>query len=346
MSIKRKKLIEDLQVVANSLGTSGFILAFQCFHIKHNVLFATDGATSIKKTLEYDTGVDCSIFGMAFLTTLQNIKNEDITLEQENNKLILVAEKIEGEFTIVSEAKGVKIPSYTPQESVDMLFEEGFMKALGECKFAASRDETQGSLCGVYVDEKYVYATDRFQIMRHTIGYDCETKGMIFPIKLIEILEKVWTKDSTIRVVKGDTILVFVDSSTVLEGCTLSGKFPLVAEQFVDFGDLCAVGFDRTSLKEVIERHIVFQKGVLDIDRSTTIELEGVKAYLQTVDPNVGSLVEEVDIIQSFNDLVSFKINPVFLKMAIKEGSELFFSPSNELILIRSKNFEYLAKIR
>jgi len=350
MRINRKQFISDLQVASNALGASGFILAFQCFHIRENVIFATDGATSIKRTLPYDTNINCSIFGMPFLTTLQNIKDEEILLEQEKDKLILETKKIEGEFSIIGEAKGIKIPQYSHKDSCAVPLVKSFVNALGECKFSVSRDETQGCLCGVLADKNFTYSTDRFQIMKHVIKDDCTCSGLIFPSKLIEILEKLCVEESTIQVTKeedGDSkVIVYIDKDTVLEGCTLSGQFPPVAQQFMKFDDLYPIEFDKNVVKEVIDRHITFQKGVLDIDRSTTIELVKDVAYFQTMDPNVGNLVEEVSLTKSFDDKVVFKINPVFLKLAVVAGSTLFFSPSHELIQICSEDFEFLAKIR
>jgi DNA polymerase III sliding clamp (beta) subunit (PCNA family) len=349
MKVDRKQFIEDLDIVSNALGTSAFILGFQCFHFRKDIVYATDGAFSLFRTLKYDTGLDCSVFGTPFLNTLHNIHADTLDLVQEENKLILSTKKIEGEFTIVGNPDSMKLPEY--QEPDGFLLDPVMITALGKSVFAASRDESQGVNCGVCVKEDYVYATDRFRIFRYKIEDGIIAKAMrdlILPVKLIAVMKKLCKGKELLKIVKDEKtddkkIVIFFDTM-VLEGSILSGNYPKVQTWFQDLTDLMEINYDKSHLLDVLERHIAFQKNVIDIDKKIVVTISEDESFIQTSDPDIGNLNEEVEIKAGSNS-ITFSINPIFLKQVVADGDHLTYSPSQELIKICSDSFEYLAKV-
>lgn len=349
MKVDRNQFITDLEIVNNTLGTSAFVIAFQCFHIRGNVVYATDGAFSLHRTLGYNTGLDCSVFGTPFLTTLHNIRSDTLDLSQDGDKLVLSAKKIEGEFAIVGNPDSIKLPQYEEKNGITL--DINTFSAMSKATFAASRDETQGAICGVFVGEDYVYATDRFRIFRHKIEKDPTAqslKDLILPVKLVSLVKKLCKGNELLSLVVDpktqDKKIVIFFKDMVLEGTTLSGKYPEIQEEFRDFSDLIEIEYDKKHLLDVLGRHLDFQKGVMDGDKKIVVMIGADGSFVQTSDPDIGNLNEEVEIKAGAQE-ISFSINPIFLKQIVDDGDHLSYCPSQELVKIWSDSFEYLAKV-
>jgi len=225
--------------------------------------------------------------------------------------------------------------------------------SLNSCLYATSDDETQDVLCGVHIDEKYLFATDRFRIVRVPVDIPEAGKdliGLTLPVKFVRTITSMdsinfngFTKtDSKLVLFSGDKFTV---SSTLLVG-----KFPKLNEFFPDMEsanvDEYVPLIFPASIIPALERHASFQTTSESFDKATTVEVDDDKVFLKTVDKNVGCLDEKIVLEKATGKKVIFSINPIFLKDIVEEDSMVYIFEAKKLIYIQSEAFDALVKVR
>jgi len=174
MEINREYLVNALREVSPALGSNNLIPVFQSYVFANNMLMASDGSLTIKKQLDLDTGLNCCVRGAPFIKLLDSLKQETITIERDGDSLFIDTQEVVGNFLL--SADDTVMEKFKCEHNMIMA---PIIISLNSCLYATSDDETQDVLCGVHIDEKYLFATDRFRIVRVPVDIPEAGKDLI-----------------------------------------------------------------------------------------------------------------------------------------------------------------------
>lgn len=343
MKLNRKSLVEDLKVVYQVVGKDTIIPVFSCFRFCNDKVVASDGFVSVEKKLEMNLEFDILVKADPVVDLLERLPQDEIELEVYKEKLRVVSENILGDFNLVeadSNLIAVKKEGFPLSGKIDTTL----VLAMHKCIPVVSRDSSSAALRGVSVRGKYVYATDKLRIIRIPLENDCGLSGKVFRVEFINLLSALET--SLDSVVYGDDGIAIETSDGISASSVwLEGEYRDLGEFFPKREDMVSVEF-LTPLSEIVDRHLVFQKDVIDVDKAIEIEIDGNLCNIHTFQQETGELFEEVKIDRKMPAKTSFIVNPALFKEILSSCSGFSYSKDASTVLFSDGTFEFIIKPR
>jgi len=344
MKVNRVELINVLEKVAPALGFNALVPEFQCFQIYGNKVQVTDGAMLAEATLPIDLGFTCAVIGGPFLNLLKGLEEEYIELLYEDDNIVVKTNKVKGTFA-VSSAVGIKeIPQHKSH-----IISSGSLPDLIEgfafCKDSVSKDATSGPCQGVGIRRTHLFSTNRFRIasweLVRGLSFECSV-----PLKFVDVVEK--NQENTLQLYYAEpekTLVMILQDGTSFSSSVFSGEYPDLEQYFPTKDSFEQIEFSG-EVVSTIDRHISFLSRIDMIDKEVDIKILGSKCSLESKDAELGSLVEEVDVVNKNNCEVQFRVNPMFLKGVVDKFLAIKYYKEKGLILFGGDKMRYLIQDR
>jgi len=349
VKVSRINLIECLRKVAPAIGVSPFVPEFHYFRISGERVQAFDGSMVIDATCKESTGLHCMV-PKSFLQLLETLDDDEVELICEKDKLVVKTDSVKGTFAILDE---VRFEDLVPisDENVNIYASHNaeeahadLIDALNVCRFAVSKDETSGAICGVRIAKNSVFGTDRYRIMKWELkepaSFECSV-----PLKFIDMLFRNRDEIDIIACADGEKLLAVLADGTYMHTALLEGDYPDLLQFFPDSDDYQGVDFG-DNLDTILKRHINFLADVDFTDKETCISISKDKCTLTTVHKELGVLEEQLEFSRSAEVEVKFVVNPVFLCDVVKKCSLMKYFVDKQLILFENEAFQYLLQTR
>jgi DNA polymerase III sliding clamp (beta) subunit (PCNA family) len=342
MKVNRKNLVDCLEMAVSALGTNVLVPNFQYIQINGDVIQATDGNVLITTWANVESLGNFAV-PRAFYDLLKNLTTEEVELIFKDDKLKVKTTKLVGTFTTV-ESSGIMEKNeidagYVFPESIP-----NFIEGLSFCRFGVSTDETSGSLCGIRIEGKYLYSTDRYRITKweltDDLGFSCT-----LPVKFVDILLK-HKNDISAEVgyvPSNNTFFAHFTNADIVT-TVLPGDYQSLAEYFPK-SSYVEVVFDGEQTHS-LEKHVSFLKNVNPLDKELLVKIVNDTCIFISEDPESGILSEDVKILNVKDVELEFSVNPIFLKDIMNICSGFKYFPDNGLILFEADNLRYLVQIR
>jgi DNA polymerase III sliding clamp (beta) subunit (PCNA family) len=337
--VDKKLLVQAFETAGRAVGENAILPEFQCFRIKGSTIFTTDGSCSILTSLpELEVEkLDCIVPARIFLDLLKSLDVKELEIKQENDKLSVTSQGVRGKFITLEQASHLNFPSYS--DMVWTPIDSSLIIKLGMCRLVVSKDETTGVLCGVCVKDGNLYGTDKYRVVRCFNGFQKDL-NVIIPSKFVEMLQSFKDKVTDVNY-DGQKMCFRLKDGTILSTCLLVGDYPDMDKFFPDVTTMQKLEFE-ADVKDIISRHIVFQKEIRDIDKEVLVVLTDGSCEFRSIEPKLGSLNEDVKLKTKSDASFSFIINPLFLVTMPKAMEEFFFDPKQSLVAFKKDDFEYI----
>lgn len=343
MKINRNELIEKLEFVLPAVGRGSFVLDHQNFHFDGDILFSTDGQTSIF-TQNPIPEESFSIKADSFLNLLRNTSSDEVTLEMKDSNLIVRTTKIQGKFRI-EKSREAEIPE--AKEAKDLRLCPTLIEGLRLCRFGICKEKTSGSIGGVRVEGAKVYSTDRFRIHKYNLGISSGVDPFTVPSKFIDIMCK--NRDKIQKYgLSGNLFYVLLEDGSIIQSSIYLDDFPKLEEYFnqLNLEEFSDVVFT-SDLGEVLERHLKsFLGGVDFFDKETRFEISKSSCTLYSESKGSGNLVETIELESDIGEH-KFVVNPSLVQEVLQYGKGKFlYHPTEKIILLDSENLQVLIQTK
>lgn len=345
MKVNRKQLVESLELVYPAVGISAFVPEFQNFRFYGDKVQATDGVMKIETTLSKDIDLKCSVPAAPFLHLLRSLDEDEIELSLDKNELSVITDKIEGTFATAPIDKFN--PVIIPDKAIHGIYHESLIEGFNFCKYGVSKDQTLGSLCGVKINEKNMFSSDRFRISKWNFQELFYLPGFVcsLPLKFVNTLIKYKDQLKGIWYVKNKMMGALAGKNTQIVTDILTGDYPKLDEYFSSLGEYIEIEFS-SGLQSVLERHITFLSDVDSIDKEITIRVEKDTCVFATSSKSLGTLTEKLKLVNPVTTKIEFCISPLLLKDIINQVSSFKYFTKEKLVLLETENGQCLVQTR
>ena len=278
-------------------------------------LFGTDMEQGIKTTLpaQIDEGGEILINAKVLMDMVKRLpQGKPIQIEEEENEVIVTSGKSSYNLVKLSPEE---FPLFPTIEGKKMeFFQKDILDIIKKVKFSVSSDDQYPMLRGVhfYINENImeVTSTDGLRISyvkRELKDKDYNEIEFILPIKAVLNLERFLLPDEGVKFLINVNENQFYAELEKIKMYTrlVRGEYPDVRE-FVEKEDfLFSILVQKDELKEVLER-----VGVLLTPERGTVKfiINGNKMTITTETPELGFFEEDIDIINSNEDIEDFNI--------------------------------------
>jgi len=342
MKINRQILVATLEKLVPMLGNNPLQPEFQYFQIEGTHFQVTDGVLLVDTSGLIDTGLCCSVpkevFGL-----LDSLKVEEVNLEVIEGELQVKTNKIEGKFSVLTPPKFQQLP-YSISEDVSCIESSiirDVIEGLGFCQFGVSRDIAAGPYCGVQINGRNIFSTDRYRIVKWDLEKDTGIKCAV-PVKFIDLLKKYRDNIVSLGVVGSTNFVGVLDDKTCISTCLIQGEYPELLQYFSRSKKYEQIEFGG-KLAPVVERHSALLKDIDQFDRTMLIKIGGGTCTLTSNVPEKSNLVEQVDVELREDLKLSFSVNPTFLKEIAGRCSGFKYFDGG-LILFEADKLQYLMR--
>jgi len=345
--MKVKPLLEAISMIAPAVDSKGLVQEFTFLYFNDKYVQATDGSLLIRAELA-DPAPEFTIGATVLHSLLRTVKDKEIEMVVEDNKLLLTTKKLKTELSLPAE----KLDS-TIDFDVEAWQEipEGFIEGLELCRFTACPDQTAGPLTGVRVEGNSILSTDRWRISLFTLKEDTGIDiGITLPVSLIDQLSR-FSKYIEGYAVKDSTI--YFNLGTGIIGAQLvPGDYPtetlLQGVDMVDKASKLIISDElKKNISEAGKRQNIIQEGVLEFDRNTKFSVVNGNITLFAENKEVG-IIEESLGKSDKEDCPDFEffINPVFLLRTFEDTKWLLYAEEGQIAAFEGARFIHLVKTK
>jgi DNA polymerase-3 subunit beta len=240
------KIICTQENLKNGLATVGRIISStNTLPILNNLLLKTqDGQLRISSTnleIAITTQVRCKVEEDGEITVanktlnelISNLPNKNISLETVNNELKIEAENYHTKIKTLPAEEFPLIPSVEGGENLALEGQE-FKKAVDQVVFAASNNQTQPEISGVFIslekNELRIAATDRYRlaerkmILQHSVNTPVDA---IIPQKtILELSRIIGNQSGQVNLVLNPTQISLDFNDTQIISRLIDGQYP------------------------------------------------------------------------------------------------------------------------
>lgn len=348
MKVNREKIVEALEIASPALCTNPLVPAYQCFHIRGDHVVTLDGVMLINSLLETDIEINTSVPGASFLHLIKSLKEEFIELVVDKDNLCVKTDKIKGTFAQVDSGGCVEDVCVMGSRNKCL---PSFLEGLSYCRHSVSSDATS-VLGGVYVCGNTLYGTDRYRIMRYRFSEEGEETlireddiAFVLPVSFINTVLNVESRITDAGLFDGK-FRAKLDNGSVISTTISTEDYPSLDKHFeIDMSEFQKIQFPK-DIKEVIDRHIDFQKAVSGEKREVTITIDEDDCNILTIEEELGKLDESLSLPTKVSIPVVFVINPLFLQDILKVSEEFWCCPEKYLVLFLTKDLEAVVKTK
>jgi DNA polymerase III sliding clamp (beta) subunit (PCNA family) len=186
--MNRAELVKTLELLKPALAQHDTVPIFQCFTFTDGKVIAYNDALAIVAPSEVKENF--GVHGATLLGILSNNKAEEVTIESEENDLVVTSGKsitrlpykTDDEFLFEQPSK-----KFTAALELTQTTLEG----IGLCRNTVSKDETQAALHGITVSGSYLYSCDGDAVTRFSLPKP--VKGTWFiPTPTCDAILRLW----------------------------------------------------------------------------------------------------------------------------------------------------------
>jgi len=341
----RKKLMNELVKVYPAVDARAVTEEMKCFRFAGRRVVASNGNVAVWAELPEDTGIDGLVPAEKFFHLLSDLREDELEIEQKDNELHITCGRCRARYKIRPHEGGfldslkVEVPddAWRP-------WPEKMDEGLKLCRFAASRDASQGALCGVHVDDEGLVATDSYRIVGYSGARLPEGwEPLTLSQDLLDVLAKQGEAVESWAVVDGTVYLSL--GSTKIGARLLASEFPAGARQFLaQAAELPEEVELPQELIEAVRRHGDQMSDVPDLDREITVLLGEGKLTISSSDGVLYELSEDLDLPDSATK-VSFKVNPSFLADVLGLTRKMAYGADKRMVAFKAEDFTYLTAV-
>ncbi len=304
-------------------------------------LFGTDIEEGIKTRVpaQIEEGGEVLINAKIFIDMIKKLpQGKPIEIKEEENNIIVSSGKSSYRIVKLSTEEFPKFPEIEGEEIE--FFQKDILDMIKKVKFSAASDDQYPILRGVLFKMKdgllEAFSTDglRISYVRRESPIDKEL-SFVLPLKAVNHLERLLLPDEDVKFsVKINENQFFSQMEKVKMYTRLvRGEYPDLTE-FINVDDfIFSILVPREELKDILNRVGV----LLTPERNAvTFEISGNKMKVKTETPEVGFFEEEIDIINSDENIEGFKISfgqkflVEFLDVQEKDEIEISFRESED----------------
>lgn len=336
-------LLDALNAVLPFVSSRDIVEQYSTIHLLEDGIEATDGYNGIFYPLEIGKGVDSLVPGELFFKLIKSVRAKELNLKVTSSKVKVLTKKLIGEINCLHE-DDVERMSFTVTKK--RKFPKNFVECLKICRFGASSDQSLGCLVGVIVLKDTVYGIDRFSAVKAKLSKSLGLKIAI-PIPLVNQIIKYKDQIQYYGISKtpdGVTQLTFVlDNGVHIFGNLLDVDFKKNIEETLEEGSQGSsvkLGVLPDEVLGALDRHLIIQQDVSEIDKRVLLEFEG-KFVIVRSQSEKGKIKEKIGTKVAIKKPVQFVINPLLLKDFLPYKPKVIFFEESALILFIGDIFEY-----
>lgn len=334
MAVNRKDLIECLKATLPALKSGG------CFHFNENSVLASSGNLRIEVPIPWLSGLYCTVPGKPVLDLLKCLDAELVELEARRSTLKVSSGGLKAKLKLGSESiSDMPKAAGDPIEIADL---EDLVTGLVVCSIGVSKDDMDGSLCGVCVAGKYLYASDKFRIVRYELKDAVDLQCSI-PAPFIKALSKLSKHGGDIY--HSSRLSFLGGDGTVITSSLLKGAYPDLSHMFPK-SDPVTISFGDKPIVSSLEKHKMYQSGVDFGDMELEFHITGNTCSILS-EGGLGTLKEEVEIDTDFGEEeLGFFVNPALFDGVEKTCTSFDFHAEEGAVMFNSGPASYLIRTR
>ena len=255
-------------------------------------------SSSIPANIE-EEGKTC-VPAKTFFDLINNITEEKISLETEEQSLVLKGKKMKMVFQTLSHEDFPKLYEDKGEE-IALLKKEALLKDFNKVVFAASQDSSRPALSGVLIKKDKggfsTVATDGYRLsLKNNIAIKTKEKEgveeLLLPARTIkELILIKQNEDISIFVSGKSNQVIFVQEETTLIGRLIEAEYPAY-EKIIPSDFETKADFDKNEIQKAIKLCSVFAKETANIVK---LSVKKDKIIVSANTPSVGENTIEID---------------------------------------------------
>jgi len=331
MKVSRDELIACLKKV----------IICDTLHFDGRVVRSGNLSFQLEAPLPGELDLSCVVDGKPLLDMLKMMNGDEVEVVLRRGKLLVTSGGLKVDFKLLQDAMPLtKIPlTDAPVEIQDL---ESFVMGLRRSAVCVSKDEADGSLCGVRIVGSKMYACDKFRIFRYSLEEEMRLDGSI-PLSFIKAVQGADLKGGKLHL--GTRISFVAADGAMITSSLLAGDYPDLARMFPE-SEAVTVSFKDECILGVLGKHGKYQSKV-DIG-AQEFEVAMTENQCTIVsESNIGLLQETVEMDYDIgNKEVGFFANPVLFDGVEKECTSFDFYPEDGIVMFTYGQSEYLIRTR
>lgn len=175
MKIKRKELILVLDKIKPGLAAKEIIEQSTSFVFKNGYAATYNDEIAVSHPL--DIGVEGAIQNKEILALLGKVKDEELTLEQNQGELMITGNKFKSGIRM---EKDISLPLDFLEVEVDYKnLPDGFIEGANLCVFSAAQESVSPVLSNIHAKSNFIESCDNFRLTRFKLDEEIEDELLI-----------------------------------------------------------------------------------------------------------------------------------------------------------------------
>jgi DNA polymerase III sliding clamp (beta) subunit (PCNA family) len=230
MELNKNDLVEKLDLLSKCVSTDGMLSILTHFCFNERKILATDGIKA--GIIDFDVKVNGCVDSKIFHKLCTSLPTNELTIIQEDEKLIIESGKTKSEFSLLS-AKDFVIDAKDLPDGIGLPITEDFIKGIKNCVVSVEDSEFFTCLSGINIknigEKTFLYSSNRESLCRYELENKLDLENtLLIPKEFCDVLIK-W-----FDYYKEGSIYFDEDSITVnFDGAVLHTKID-VCEKFED----------------------------------------------------------------------------------------------------------------
>jgi len=193
--MKRKELVDKLQLVANALATDNMVPMFQCFVFHDKTVTAYNDALAI--VTDCEVAESFAVNGQVLLGLLTNSHADDLAFTLESEDILVKAGKSTFRLPYFPKADFL-FAAPKAEEHPGIPIDIKLIDGLQACLLTSSTDNAQPALMGVCLRDGNLYSTNGDAVSRFALGALPSLRAML-PNAFCQALIKIYTETKAIQ---------------------------------------------------------------------------------------------------------------------------------------------------
>jgi DNA polymerase III sliding clamp (beta) subunit (PCNA family) len=278
--------------------------------------------------------------GKPLLDLLKCVSDVEVELESRRKTLKVTSGGMKAKLNISTDSvTDMPTASGGPIEVEDL---SGLIVGMTTCVVGASKDELDGALCGVCVAGKYIYACDKFRIVRYELSEEVDLQKSI-PVPFVKAIKNLGKNGG--RLYCSSRLTFVSNDGAIITSSLLKGAYPDLSHMFPK-SDPVKISFGGKPIVSSLEKHRMYQSGVSLGDQELEFMVTGTKCTILS-EGDLGTLKEEVEIDADFGEEeLGFFVNPALFEGVEKTCTSFDFYADEGVVMFTSGPASYLLRTR
>lgn len=329
-----KELISILQKVRPALSSKNIVEEFSNFIFTGKNLITNNDKICISYPLK--TEFKCAVPANEFYDILSSVKEDEISIQQEENKLCFKADNTNAELVIQELSDTVNefieaIGLNDFDEDKFKPFSKDFIEAITACMFTASKELDDKILSSISINNKEVLSSDNYRISLFELDKSFKDSFLIAALSVQELI-----KLEPTGYFRNDSWIYFLAKDGIVF-CSriLNDEFPEVKHEFEFESDTIVLPDD---FVDMVKNASILAEGEFDIDKKIEVKVKDKKILCKGQN-ELGWIESKTDI-NNVDDDFTFTINPNFLVQILSKTKNMKLGENR--VMFEYENFKHL----